>query len=229
METQISKKDLVLISKLLPLRKELDLLLTIQSILKKIPDLERKLEEIIKMEGPKGEIGEKGERGDRGETGKDSQDGRDGKDGKNGKDGRDGLDGRNGKDGKDGRDGKDGSPDTSEQIRDKLETLEGNERLDKSAIKGLDEEFKKIGEPKYRFFGGTRSPRYEKFSFSGNGSTTQFTLPDEPAGKGLAIWCYYQGQWLQPTVHFTIAGKKLTTTFTADNGTIIEGFIQRIM
>lgn len=32
-----------------------------------------------------------------------------------------------------------------EQIRNKLESLDGEERLDKSAIKGLDEELKKIG------------------------------------------------------------------------------------
>lgn len=44
-----------------------------------------------------------------------------------------------GEDGRDGRDGKDGSPDTPEQVRDKLETLKDDERLDKSAIKGLDD------------------------------------------------------------------------------------------
>jgi hypothetical protein len=35
--------------------------------------------------------------------------------------------------------GKDGSPDMAEDIRNKLELLEGDERLDKSAIKGLDD------------------------------------------------------------------------------------------
>lgn len=35
--------------------------------------------------------------------------------------------------------GKDGSPDTPEQVRNKLEQLDGDDRLDKSAIKGLDE------------------------------------------------------------------------------------------
>jgi hypothetical protein len=47
----------------------------------------------------------------------------------NGKDGRDGTNGTN---------GKDGSPDTPAQVRDKLESLEDEERLDVSAIKGLD-------------------------------------------------------------------------------------------
>lgn len=40
--------------------------------------------------------------------------------------------------GKDGADGKDGSPDTPVQIRDKLESLDGDEKLDISAIKGVD-------------------------------------------------------------------------------------------
>ncbi len=35
-------------------------------------------------------------------------------------------------------DGKDASPDTPNQVRDKLETLIGDERLDRGAIKGLD-------------------------------------------------------------------------------------------
>jgi len=38
--------------------------------------------------------------------------------------------------------GKDGSPDSAEDIRNKLELLDGDERLDKSAIKGLEEFFK---------------------------------------------------------------------------------------
>lgn len=58
---------------------------------------------------------------------------------RSGKDGRNGTDGRDGRDGKDGRNGTDGSPDTAEEVRDKLETLVGEERLDASAIKNLPE------------------------------------------------------------------------------------------
>lgn len=53
---------------------------------------------------------------------------------------KDGIDGVNGKD---GIDGKDGSPDTALQIVSKLESLEGEDRLDVSAIKGLESIFKK--------------------------------------------------------------------------------------
>lgn len=94
-------------------------------------------------------IGKKGDKGDTGEPGKDGIDGRDGIDGTNGVDGQviqgiDGKDGTNGKDGVDGvngtngTDGKDGSPDTPLLIRDKLETLKGDDRLDKTSIKGLE-------------------------------------------------------------------------------------------
>ena len=61
---------------------------------------------------------QKGDKGDKGDKGKD------GKDGKNGKDGTNGKDGLNGRDGIDGLNGKDGSPNTPEQIIEKINTLE---------------------------------------------------------------------------------------------------------
>lgn len=100
--------------------------------------------EVVTIKGKQGIQGERGEQGDKGDSG-----GR-GIDGKNGIDGKDGLDGLDGKDGYsplrgiDYFDGKDGSPDDPNQIRDKLETLEGDERLDASAIKGLEKYDKDI-------------------------------------------------------------------------------------
>jgi len=70
---------------------------------------------------------------------------------------KEGKDGKDGKPGKDGLSGKDGSPDVATQIRDKLEGLKGKERLDKSAIDGLEEELKKIQVgPGMTIFGGNR-------------------------------------------------------------------------
>lgn len=51
--------------------------------------------------------------------------------------------GTNGLNGADGLPGKDGSPDKPTEVRDKLETLKGDERLDAKAIKGLPDYFKK--------------------------------------------------------------------------------------
>lgn len=88
--------------------------------------------------------GDKGDKGDKGKDGKDGKDGKTGPAGKNGSDGKDGIDGTNGKngingiDGTNGENGKDGSPDSPLQIKDKLETLKDDERLDISAIKGTD-------------------------------------------------------------------------------------------
>ncbi len=95
--------------------------------------------------------------------GKDYFDGKDGKDGRNGKDGKDGArglrglsgkDGKDGRNGKDGKDGKDGSPDTPYEIRDKLSSLKGNERLDAKAIKNLARE---IGSVTFTGMGGGTS------------------------------------------------------------------------
>ena len=90
----------------------------------------------------------------------DGKDGKNGRDGKNGKDGARGLrglsgrDGKDGRNGKDGKDGKDGSPDTPYEIRDKLSSLKGNERLDAKAIKNLARE---IGSVTFTGMGGGTS------------------------------------------------------------------------
>jgi hypothetical protein len=88
-----------------------------------------------------GEKGEKGDKGDKGENGKDGADGKDGLDGK------DGVDGENGKDGADGKDADETiiiekvlseiPSETSETIKEKLESLSGENRLDAKAIKNL--------------------------------------------------------------------------------------------
>jgi hypothetical protein len=70
------------------------------------------------------------------------------------KDGKDGLDGAEGPQGPPGQDGKDCSPDTSEQVRDKLEKLKGEDRLDASAIKNLPKFIKEKG--KELMVGGIR-------------------------------------------------------------------------
>jgi len=181
--------------------------------------------EIRGEDGKDGEIGPQGERG---------VDGRDGKDGLDGKDGTNGLDGVNGKDGIDGKDGKDGSPDTPKQIKEKLESLEGDERLDKKAIKGLDEEVsrldKRIDEKPSGIGGGVKQLMAAPFSFSGDGATTQFYLPTEPLGKGWFLFAHYQGQWLQKDIHFALNRKIFDTSagtspFVPEVGTVIEGFI----
>ena len=99
----------------------------------------------VEIKGPKGDKGDRGAVGPQGETGAQGvpgKDGSNGKDGKSGKDGAKGKDGKAGNDGKAGKDGKNSSPDSPKEIRNKLESLEGNLRLDASAISNLNTAFK---------------------------------------------------------------------------------------
>lgn len=113
-----------------------------------------------KLERKQGETGLQGEKGDKGEPGKDGANGRDGVDGlpgKDGKDGKPGADGKHGKDGKhgtdglngehgldgkDGEKGEDGSPDTAEEVVDKVNSIK--EGIEQSSIKGFEQLIKNL-------------------------------------------------------------------------------------
>jgi len=197
--------------------------------------------------------GEKGEDGRGGIDGKDGKDGMDGKDGRDGKDGKDGHNGKDGKDGKKGKDGmtpvagvdymtndeskvmirqaaqiiladkrgKDGSPDTPDEVVEKIN--ESKKQIEPSQIRGLEKLVRGITVKS----GGGGMGQPIPFSFTGDASTTSFTLSSKVAANGLAIWAYYQGMWLQPTVHFNVVDKSFNTTFTPENNAIIEGFYFR--
>lgn len=126
-------------------------------------------------------------------------------------------------------------PDIS-PVEDKIEMLKREHATDIRDLKEEIYEMKKklVDKPvsvgNYFGVGGFRKLSGSKFSFTGDGSTTQFSLPRAVAGKDLFIWAHYQGQWLQNGVHYSVTGKTFdtaggTSTFTAENGTVIEGFI----
>lgn len=143
--------------------------------------------------------------------------------GEPGKPGRDGRDGKSTQ----GKDGRDGSPDTPGDIVKKLESLTGVQRLDKSAIKGLEEQFreimKELREARKQMKkeqggggsgggGGLGNVQHEVFSISAGttGVTTAFPI----AGGGNAIFkAAYEGQELDKDVHFTIGGNRKDITF----------------
>jgi hypothetical protein len=85
--------------------------------------------------GPQGPQGFTGPRGSEGPQGPQGPMGLRGLTGEPGRPGRDGKDGREGKDGRDGRDGRDGSPDTGDEIIQKINDSEG--QIDSSRIKNL--------------------------------------------------------------------------------------------
>lgn len=116
----------------------------------------------------------------------------------------------------------------AEDIRNRLELLEGDERLKTSAIDGLDElmaslreEFKKVV---YVGSGGglnpAHAPRNETFTM--NGSDTSVVLSQGVAADGNAIILRYQGQTLDLGSHYSVDGNKVTLTFTPDASSIIS-------
>ncbi len=151
---------------------------------------------------------------------------------KNGKDGQDGKDstlvgpqGLKGDDGESiigepGKDGKDGSPDMAEDIRNKLELLEGDDRLDISAIKGLDAYEKRITRLEKRPIAsgwssasGGKIMKYYDLSPLFDGITVTFALP--------AFWRVINVQLssapnpLRENVDFTIDSSAFKITFTS--------------
>jgi len=68
-----------------------------------------------------------------------------------GKDGIDGIDGIDGLNGKDGTNGKDGSPDNPLDIKSKLESLTGDNRLDAFSIKNLPSLVEKVSKDGYPY------------------------------------------------------------------------------
>lgn len=178
--------------------------------------------ELVTIKGAKGDKGERGEKGDKGEKGDSIR----GPQGERGLPGERGLKGEQGAPGKDGRngergdDGIDGSPDTPEEVVDKVNA--SKKKVNKSQIDGLDDELKRI--ERSGGVGGGRQLRMANFSFNGDGATTTFYLEREPGAKGLAIWVHYQGQYLHRGAQYTLSAKALTTLFTPETSTKIEGF-----
>jgi len=123
------------------------------------------------------------------------------------------------KPGQPGPKGNPGSPDTAGQIRDKLETLKNEDRVDVSAIRGLDELVKELktsfGKVRMGVFGrgGGFAGPFRTLTVTGavNGTNDAFTIDKDYA----FIMLYWNGQFQQPTTHYTRAGR--TCTFTAGN------------
>lgn len=133
-----------------------------------LTDVLNKIIDEVKRKAERGEKGEKGDLGDKGDSiiGPKGDIGPQGPPGApglsiKGDKGEMGIVGRPGKDGKPGakgergpigRPGKDGSPDKPQDIKKKLETLKGEDRLDAKAIKNLPEIVREL--PTLSLFGG---------------------------------------------------------------------------
>lgn len=147
-------KELVILDEVAALEEKFDAIVaelkadfkqTVEEIKAQAPDINNALKSIRGQDGKDGQDstipGPKGNKGDRGERGFSGKDGKDGKDGLNGKDGIDGkntfpeevlplLEER--------------LPQFGEKIRDSLELLQDDNRLDMNAIKGLEDLIKEL-------------------------------------------------------------------------------------
>lgn len=121
---------------------------------------------------------------------------------KNGKDGKS----IKGEQGKPGLKGLDGSPDSPIEVREKLESLKGEDRLDKSAIKGLEEALKKSGSS--RLLGGVLNVgvRIETPVGTVDGANLTFTAYKVPK------WVCVDGVNYFENNGYTYSGKTITLT-----------------
>src|SRR3990167_3341136 len=102
----------------------------------------------------------------------------------------------------------------AEGIRDKIESLRGDERIDKSAIKGLDDELKEIRSLP-RGGGAARRvfiPYRDDLSASCDGSNKTFYLSRAPLNDVIFVFGTDFPTILRPTIDFTVANKVLTLT-----------------
>lgn len=114
-------------------------------------------------------------------------------------------------------------------IRDGLEALKGDDRLDVKAIRGLTDELDKLRKSMSagRGSSGTAAlsvshwPLHESFTM--NGSDTTVTLSQGVGAAGTAIFgVRYQGQTLDIDNQYTVSGNKITLDFTPVNGSTIS-------
>lgn len=163
-------------------------------------------------QGPQGIQGPMGPKGDKGDT-------QVGPQGKSGAQGPRGFEGPAGAQGRQGDRGPAGGPDKPKEIASKLASLKGRDRLDKSAIRGLEETLRafegNIKEKSTRRIGGGGDIIYmQDLSSLTDGTTKSFTVPK--FRKAIMVVCSDFPTVLFLNNGFTVntAQNKITLTVT---------------
>ncbi len=118
----------------------------------------------------------------------------------------------------DGKDGENLNPETPIGIRKKLETLRGEERLDVSAVRHIDDVLASV----IRMIPKRKTDiRVGELVGTGDGATTTFTLPFMPA-KPDKIILTVGGGLMFPAEDFTLAGKDATFITAPPDGAKIR-------
>ena len=111
-------------------------------------------------------------------------------------------------------------------IRNALELLTGDERLELKAIKGAEEKIEELkgvrggGTGGGGMFSAAHFPLHEDFTM--NGSDTSVTLSAGVAAGGNAIFVRYVGQMLDMIKHYTVSGNKVSFTFAPEKDQVIS-------
>lgn len=213
----IAKMEEIITQKTAELQSEFDE--KVKVFLKSIDKTKEDADETLKNHIATRAVEIQGPKGPRGLQGKSIR----GPQGKQGKPGKAGV-------GKKGDSGKDGSPDKPKEIVKKLESLTGDDRLDKSAIKGLQEEFSLLsrslkqnkGGGKGGGGGGMGNVQHERKQISSATTTIQTNF--KIAGGGFALWTYYNEGMIARSVDYTVGGdgKTITLLFTPQDSTVID-------
>jgi len=113
--------------------------------------------------------------------------------------------------------------DGPKELKSKLESLKGDDRINIDAINGLDEEFKRLkdilsGIPRARAMGRAKVPitRWIYLTDQVDGATTTFTLPPDVVAIHGLMSTQFPQVW--NTTDYSFAGRTLTTNFTMQAG-----------
>lgn len=184
----------------------------------------KSLSEIAQM--TKNMKGEKGDTvvGSQGPVGPKPKVGVDFKQPKDGKRGKDGV----GKDGKDGKDAENVLVEVSpDEVVNKIH--EAERLIEPSRIKGLEKTIRDMRREKGGggAKGGGGMGNWVTDNFSGDGSTTAFTLASRVASGGTAILILLNGQAQELSTHYSVSGTTLTFTTAPFNGASIHAWFVR--
>ena len=198
----------------------------IEDLKRDMPNLDKFLKSVKGKQGDKGDRGDKGDKGDRGLPGED------GINGTNGIDGMDGIDGLDAEVDVDAiveeasnktmeeiepkipkiEDIKNDLPKLGDQIRNALELLKGDDRLDVSAIKGLDKllnETMLVGSAGASNLGFSFFVDDEVPAGTINGTNKDFTINNTPS-PATSLRVFVNGQKMTLTEDYTYTNQTIT-------------------
>ena len=140
---------------------------------------------------------------------------------------KEGVDGKDGRDAPPAKDGKDGSPDTAQQIRDKLESLDEDNQLRIESIYKLHEELNAFKNRPARVGGGFSKIAMDSHLVDDetptgliNSANTAFVLANAPNPLS-SLKVYVNGQRMRLTEDYTFSVKTITFLIAPPTGSIL--------